>query len=353
VLGSSDWQKRYWLEKAARLLRNGHGLSDEDDIDALSNMSPDAVIDKFMADPRFADTVLDFNLHFLGFKLEDVRDGADFDQDIFSCSTSIAIAFDLTGDLYPEPLAPFQAGRKKTFDAISAKLQAVSAYANAHASADGKSICAQLKPALASMRSLFIGKAASKLAPKRLQTNGPVVDTLEDLSQACASRPTRKDLLAQFTRSQSILQNLFSGLLRFESANYHPHTVADLKPLDLKSIGYSRPWPVFGVAAANLDGIANQRVLASLTNAGQIIEIDAGMTSSLSARLKSAEIPDARDSLIQFIRSRYVANSAGVGGLSEGSAQMLAGSIASRICKANSGTSRRSEALARINSLRI
>lgn len=58
--------KADWLEKAARLLRNGHGLGPDDDVAALLATSEDRIVDRWMQDPRFADTVLGFNLYFLG-----------------------------------------------------------------------------------------------------------------------------------------------------------------------------------------------------------------------------------------------------------------------------------------------
>ncbi len=57
-----------WISKVARKLRNGAGLSWNDDLDALLKMKRAEVVDFFMKDQRFIDTVLDFNLYFLGFK---------------------------------------------------------------------------------------------------------------------------------------------------------------------------------------------------------------------------------------------------------------------------------------------
>jgi hypothetical protein len=65
--------KAEWTEKAARLVRNGAGLGPRDDVPALLAMSKEDVIDRFMADPRFGDMVLAFNLAYLGRGLDNVR----------------------------------------------------------------------------------------------------------------------------------------------------------------------------------------------------------------------------------------------------------------------------------------
>jgi hypothetical protein len=57
--------KADWLDKTARLLRNGDGLGPRDDVDALLAMDPGAVVDQFMQDPRFGDMVLAFNQFYL------------------------------------------------------------------------------------------------------------------------------------------------------------------------------------------------------------------------------------------------------------------------------------------------
>ncbi|MEI8025963.1 MAG: hypothetical protein WCI18_06420 [Pseudomonadota bacterium] len=62
------WAKRAWLEKASRALRFGDGVSPSEDVDSLMSKSKEQIIDIFMQDKRFMDTVVDFNLFFLGLK---------------------------------------------------------------------------------------------------------------------------------------------------------------------------------------------------------------------------------------------------------------------------------------------
>ena len=62
------WEKERWLEKAASVLRNGRGIGESDDHTALMALSTNDAVRSFMSDSAFVDTILDFNLFFLGFK---------------------------------------------------------------------------------------------------------------------------------------------------------------------------------------------------------------------------------------------------------------------------------------------
>jgi hypothetical protein len=70
----STWPEDFWIDKAARTLRAGRGVGRDDSLDELRAMPRDAVVRRFMAAPEFADTVLDFTLYFLGFKMNALRD---------------------------------------------------------------------------------------------------------------------------------------------------------------------------------------------------------------------------------------------------------------------------------------
>ena len=68
------WQKRWWIEKTARILRGGYGLGPSDDINALLALPEEEIARRFMKDVRFGDTILDFNMYFLGFKIDDLKE---------------------------------------------------------------------------------------------------------------------------------------------------------------------------------------------------------------------------------------------------------------------------------------
>ena len=68
IRAESTWEKQRWMEKASRILRAGDGLGAADGGPDLIAKSPAEIADAFMADQRFAETILDFNLYHLGFK---------------------------------------------------------------------------------------------------------------------------------------------------------------------------------------------------------------------------------------------------------------------------------------------
>lgn len=68
-----DWDYRWWINKTARALRGGSGIQRGESMAKLEAMTPEQVADRFLADPRFADTVLKFNLFFLGFPIDRSR----------------------------------------------------------------------------------------------------------------------------------------------------------------------------------------------------------------------------------------------------------------------------------------
>ncbi len=68
LTGSPEtYEKLQWVAKVGRVLRNGRELSDTQ-VDQLSLLSKDQVIDDLMKDALFGDTVVEFNLSYLGFK---------------------------------------------------------------------------------------------------------------------------------------------------------------------------------------------------------------------------------------------------------------------------------------------
>ena len=53
------WQKRWWIEKTARILRGGYGLGPGDDLNALLALPEEEIARRFMKDVRFGDTILE------------------------------------------------------------------------------------------------------------------------------------------------------------------------------------------------------------------------------------------------------------------------------------------------------
>jgi hypothetical protein len=61
------WAKRAWIQKVGTTLLLGSELS-VDEVEALAAKPRQEIVAELMQDPRFGETVLDFNLYFLGFK---------------------------------------------------------------------------------------------------------------------------------------------------------------------------------------------------------------------------------------------------------------------------------------------
>lgn len=112
----SEWDKRWWIDKTARLLRGGEGIGPNDDLDRLANLSKEEVAREFMEDERFGDTVLDFNMYFMGFKNDSLKVDGMYTSSSFDFANAISSAqalvqggdylklFDLEGDYYLAPL---------------------------------------------------------------------------------------------------------------------------------------------------------------------------------------------------------------------------------------------------------
>lgn len=70
----SYWEKRFWLEKAQRITLYGEVLDESKQHELATTKSKDEIIDFLFSDPRFFDTVLDFNYYFLNLKPKKVYD---------------------------------------------------------------------------------------------------------------------------------------------------------------------------------------------------------------------------------------------------------------------------------------
>lgn len=92
----TELDKVEWLDKAAKVLRNGDGLGPRDDVARLSAMTKEEVIDLWMADPRFGDAVLAFNLYYLNRGIEQVKrrtgNGYTYDNTIFDFPQAVLSA---------------------------------------------------------------------------------------------------------------------------------------------------------------------------------------------------------------------------------------------------------------------
>jgi hypothetical protein len=63
-----EWQKRWWIEKAVRVLRMGEGLRPSERIQDLLQMDRELILDHLMGDPVFQNTIVDFGFFFQGLR---------------------------------------------------------------------------------------------------------------------------------------------------------------------------------------------------------------------------------------------------------------------------------------------
>ncbi|WP_394836763.1 hypothetical protein LVJ94_07630 [Pendulispora rubella] len=79
VVAEGQLSKRAWIKKAAEVLRNGEGIGPDDNMDELMALSEDAIVDRFMADARFGDTMLAFNLYYLSRPVSQLKESSSTD----------------------------------------------------------------------------------------------------------------------------------------------------------------------------------------------------------------------------------------------------------------------------------
>jgi hypothetical protein len=112
-----SWQDHWWLEKASRALRGGDPLATTENADALLAQGKEKTVESFLSDPRFGDTVLDFSLMFLGFRLDRIKkEKGNYVQAVYLYPQAIHASrevlndgdflsiFDLNQPLYVAPL---------------------------------------------------------------------------------------------------------------------------------------------------------------------------------------------------------------------------------------------------------
>lgn len=281
LVSDQAWRKRWWIDKTARLLRGGDGLGPDDDVKALSALPEEEIARRFMQDPRFGDSILDFNLFFLGFKSDSVRIDGVYDRTVFDFPNAVAAAqavlsggdyfklFEFEGPYFMAPLriepledppqaadvglAPAQLRRKAMGD-VEAVFTDVIEAANAARSPSTADLCAQV-------RALAAG--VNELKPKLYRafddseifalTRGEVLTApLEELAKiadkecASRSRAARDRLIGGVERALGQIRRAFAEMASFEPAVYQPKSVAAFKPFDLTAFPTRQKWLSFG-----------------------------------------------------------------------------------------------------------
>lgn len=279
----SAWQRRWWIDKTARLLRGGDGLGPEDAVDALVPLSKEDTARRFMQDTRFGDSILDFNLFFLGFKSDHLKTDGAYDRTVFDFPNAVAAAqsllsggdyfklFDLEGPYFMAPLRnepsdePRQPGdeglsqaqlRRKAMGEIEAVFVDALAFATAKPAPRASAICAKVEA---------LADSGQRLTPQLHRAfddaeifglirgevlSGPL-DVLAKLAEkecddGIASSTARGNLIEGLQKALAQVRHTFSQIAAFEPDRYQPKSVLEFKPFDLAAFPTKQKWLSFG-----------------------------------------------------------------------------------------------------------
>ena len=263
------WQKKWWVEKVARRLRAGQGLAPGDDLETLAKMAPEKVIDHFMSDPRFGDAVLDFNMYFLGGKLNDVWNagGTEYSQSVYDFPHAIAAAkavvsggdyfnlVDLNQPIFmgqmgnPQPETPEDQNtdpdklRDKYFLRIQKTVDDLLGIVNQNPTMDMPTFC---KSFLSSLGGINIGNLG---IPVNLQVYINIGNSwYSKLIFNCQKpEPAKMDLLAELNLIKTQNQKFYDLILGFLPRLYPQHSVADIRQINMDQFGIREKYTQFGL----------------------------------------------------------------------------------------------------------
>ena len=276
-----EWDKRWWLDKTARLLRAGEGLGPDDDVDGLLKLPPDEVVRRFMADERFADTILDFNMYFLGFKSDGLKIDGLYGDHAFDFPNAISSAqeivkggdylklFDLQGPFFMAPLRadelddpPLPEDRNLTPQQLRAKVIAEfrAALTKLKPAGDGPVgpgiLCDRIEAIVnqddeISNRFFRAFNDAEIFALMRGRLMLAPLETLGRIAEDECSRPDFakidvKRLISAIKRTVVQFDRAAQEIAKFEPSVYRPRNVSEFKAFDVSAFGTLSTWLAFG-----------------------------------------------------------------------------------------------------------
>lgn len=280
---ASAWDRRRWIDKAARLLRGGAGLGPDDDVEALLALSDEAIVRRFMADPRFGDTALDFNLFFLGFRPNGLRTEGQYRTRVFDMGNAVAAAqallrgedyfklFDLAGPFYMAPLndgppedPPAKEDahlypddlRSKAIDEARDALFDLVEFGTTKVPPNGGTYCDEVEELVtrssevanrlyraftdAEVFVIIRGKAIS----------APLEAVTAAMRRECRGQPDEqinvRRLAADIQAALVLFDRAFAEMRKFETDVYRPQSVLDFKKFDLSAFAHTENWLAFG-----------------------------------------------------------------------------------------------------------
>jgi hypothetical protein len=278
----SEWDKRWWIEKTARLLRGGEGLSPKDNIERLATLPKDEIAREFMRDQRFGDTVLDFNMFFMGFKIDSLKVDGAYAHSAYDFANAISSAkellddgdylklFDLEGDYYMAPLtvAPSEEKldaedakltptqlREKTVGELKARLAALLTMRTGANPISARDLCDEIdeinEQQAEISQKLFRGFTDAEIfALMRGGVPDFIYEALDKASnEECEKADDKIDgqrLTDLVSALSAQLDSAFKEVATFEPANYAPDSVGDFKSVDRSAFPNKGGWIAFG-----------------------------------------------------------------------------------------------------------
>jgi hypothetical protein len=295
-----DWEHHRWLDKTARLLR-GEGLGRGDDTEALLKMTREEAARHFMKDPRFGDAILDFNLFFLGFKIDVLKSDGAYDRTAFDFPNAVTSAqamlkggdylalFDLEASSYfmpplrtapvdDPPLDANDAGltaaqvRHKAVGEMWNEFQKLVAFAVETPAEKVFDLCSRIM-AMTLQADFWHGRVIRAFDDNEafgLTRGRAIVGPLDTLGfttfQECwgkGQQPSRATLQAAIQLALDRFDRTFEEVQQFEPSRYKPQSVAEFRPFDLTAFADTKNWIAFGyeqgLALANSSTNTNRR----------------------------------------------------------------------------------------------
>jgi len=277
------WHKSWWIDKAARLLRGGEGLGPEDDLQALLALPKEEIVRRFMQDARFGDTILDFNLFFLGFKSDVLKADGIYDRTVFDFPNAVTAAqallrggdyhklFDFEGSFFMAPLRteplgdPPQPGdeglsapqlRAKAIGEAREAFEYVLEFATAKPAPSAAALCGKVAELAESASALtaklyrafddaeIFALIRGEVLTRPLHVLGQVVE--KECGGKTPPAAARERVTEALRRALQQVDRAFAEMAKFEPAIYQPRTVLDFKPYDLAAFPTKQRWLSFG-----------------------------------------------------------------------------------------------------------
>jgi hypothetical protein len=284
---STTWQKRWWIDKTARLLRGGVGLGPDENIEALLPLSVEEIARRFMRDPRFGDTILDFNMFFLGFKVNSLKTGGIYVSNAFELPNAVTSTqellkggdylklFDLEGKFFMAPLRsdplddppldedlgldPPQM-RAKVIQEVKDVLGHLIKLGTARMPPAGNGYCKRIEEITTgkSDLTLRVFRAFSDAEIYAIMHGEALSAPFDALNHAvyeeCHEKPAESAdvnrLVSTIRNSLNQFNRPFAEILKHEPSVYEPKSVLEFRPFDLKAFTNTKKWIAFGFEQA-------------------------------------------------------------------------------------------------------